>query len=110
MEERPKQRRLERQPWVLLGALLAGIAAGVFYAPIDNVFAVSRVLRTLRPSLVVILETEIWPNLFREAKRAGCGLVIVNGRISDRTERRYRKQKTLKIKYMHILRKILNWT
>ena len=72
---------------------LAGIAAGVFYAPIDNVFAVSRVLRTLRPSLVVILETEIWPNLFREAKRAGCGLVIVNGRISDRTESRYRKQR-----------------
>ncbi len=63
----------------------------VFYAPIDHVFAVRSVLRSLQPALVVILETEIWPNLFREVKRAGGGLVVVNGRISDRTERRYRR-------------------
>ena len=72
---------------------LAGLATGVFYAPIDHVFAVRRVLRTLQPALVIIVETEIWPNLFREAKRAGCGLIILNGRISDRTERRYRQQR-----------------
>ena len=41
--------------------------------------------------LVVILETEIWPVLYREAKRAGCSLLIVNGRISDRTFPRYRR-------------------
>jgi tetraacyldisaccharide 4'-kinase len=41
--------------------------------------------------VVVVLETEIWPNLYREAKRAGCGLVIVNGRISDRAMPRYRR-------------------
>jgi len=70
---------------------LAGIVTGVFYAPIDQVFAVRNVLRALQPVIVVILETEIWPNLFREAKRAGCGLVIVNGRISDRTASRYRR-------------------
>ncbi len=40
--------------------------------------------------LVVILETEIWPVLYREAKRAGCSLMIVNGRISDRAFPRYR--------------------
>jgi len=72
---------------------LAGIATGIFYAPIDHVFAVRRVLRTLQPAMVVIVETEIWPNLFREAKRAGCGLVIANGRISDNTERKYRGQR-----------------
>ncbi len=72
---------------------LADIVTGVFYAPMDYAFAVRRVLRTLRPALVVIVETEIWPNLFREAKRAGCALVILNGRISDRTERRYRRQR-----------------
>jgi 3-deoxy-D-manno-octulosonic-acid transferase len=72
---------------------LADIVTGIFYAPIDHVFAVRRVLRTLRPALVVILETEIWPNLFREAKRAGSSLVILNGRISDRTERRYRRHR-----------------
>jgi 3-deoxy-D-manno-octulosonic-acid transferase len=64
---------------------------GVFYAPLDYVWAVRRVLRRLRPSVVVILETEIWPNLFREVNRLGCGLAIVSGRISDRALPRYRR-------------------
>ena len=72
---------------------LGATITGVFYAPIDHVFAVRKVLRTLQPAILVILETEIWPNLFREAKRAGCGLVIVNGRISDRTATRYRRMR-----------------
>jgi tetraacyldisaccharide 4'-kinase len=68
---------------------LRGLAAGVFYAPLDYVFAVRRVLRTLRPSLVIVMETEIWPNLFRETARIHAPLLIVNGRISDRAARRY---------------------
>jgi tetraacyldisaccharide 4'-kinase len=40
---------------------------------------------------VVVLETEIWPNLYRESKRAGASLVVVNGRISDRALPRYRR-------------------
>lgn len=84
-------------------AKLAGLAAGVFYAPIDHVFAVRRVLRTLQPALVIIVETEIWPNLFREAKRAGCGLIILNGRISDRTERQYRQHRWFFREVMHWL-------
>ncbi|MDX2152394.1 MAG: tetraacyldisaccharide 4'-kinase [Bryobacteraceae bacterium] len=67
-----------------------GLAELVFYAPIDYRFAVRRVLRRLRPSAVVILETEIWPNLYREAKRSGCALLVVNGRISDKAWPRYR--------------------
>jgi tetraacyldisaccharide 4'-kinase len=70
---------------------LQGLADGVFYAPVDTVFAVRRVLRTLKPSVVVIAETEIWPNLFREVKRIGAGLTIVNGRISDRAFPRYER-------------------
>lgn len=70
---------------------LHGIAQGVFFAPFDSVWAVRRVLRTLQPSAVVIAETEIWPNLFRETKRTGATLVIVNGRISDRALPRYRR-------------------
>src|SRR5215475_2259651 len=62
----------------------AGLADGVFYAPVDYAFAVRRVLRTLQPSVVVVAETEIWPNLFREVRRTGAGLLLVNGRISDR--------------------------
>lgn len=63
--------------------------AGVFYAPVDYVFAVRRVLRALRPSLVIVMETEIWPNLFREAKRAGAGLLLINGRVSADALGRY---------------------
>ncbi len=74
----------------LAGEKLAALADGVFYAPVDYVWAVRRVLRALKPSLVVIAETEIWPNLFREVKRTGAGLAIVNGRISDRALPRYR--------------------
>ena len=70
-------------------ARLGALADGIFYAPIDYAFAVRRVLARIRPSAVVILETEIWPVLYREAKRAGCSLVIVNGRISDRAFPRY---------------------
>ena len=73
----------------MAGEKLAGLAHGVFYAPVDYVFAVRRVLRTLRPSVVAIAETEIWPNLIREVKRTGAGLTIVNGRISDRALPRY---------------------
>ncbi|MGO9097690.1 MAG: tetraacyldisaccharide 4'-kinase [Bryobacteraceae bacterium] len=69
---------------------LRGLADGVFYAPLDYCSVVRRVLRRLRPRAVVVMETEIWPNLYREAKRAGCALVVVNGRISDRAWPRYR--------------------
>jgi len=74
---------------------LAGLVDGIFHAPIDYAFAVRRVLERIRPSLVVVLETEIWPVLYRETKRAGCRLVIVNGRISDRAFPRYRRWRFL---------------
>jgi len=79
---------------------LASLADGIFYAPVDLVWVVRRVLRALRPWMVVIAETEIWPNLFREVKRAGCGLVIVNGRISDRAAPRYQR---LRWFFRHVL-------
>ena len=79
---------------------LEGIATGIFYAPIDYTLAVRRVLRRIRPAVVVILETEIWPVLYREAKRAGASLVIMNGRISERTLPRYRR---LRFLFRHVL-------
>jgi 3-deoxy-D-manno-octulosonic-acid transferase len=69
---------------------LGALADGMFFAPVDYVWAVRRILRRLKPSVVVIAETEIWPNLFREVKRTEAGLAIVNGRISDRALPRYR--------------------
>jgi 3-deoxy-D-manno-octulosonic-acid transferase len=70
---------------------LRDLAQGVFYAPLDYRSVVRRVLRRVRPAVVVILETEIWPNLYRESKLAGASLVVVNGRISDRALPRYRR-------------------
>ncbi|MGC8792174.1 MAG: tetraacyldisaccharide 4'-kinase, partial [Bryobacteraceae bacterium] len=70
---------------------LAGLVDGIFFAPLDYCFAVRTVLRKLRPRVLVVVETEIWPNLWREAKRAGCSLVVINGRISDRALPRYRR-------------------
>ena len=70
---------------------LVGLADGVFFAPLDYGSCVRRVLRQLRPSLVVVLETEIWPNIYREAKLSGASLLVVNGRISDRALPRYQR-------------------
>ena len=70
---------------------LEKLVDGLFYAPIDYVWCVRRVLRRLRPSLVIVMETEIWPNLYRETKKCGAALAIVNGRISDRAIPRYRR-------------------
>lgn len=68
---------------------LGGLADGIFWAPIDLVFAVRRVLRRLRPAMVLNLETELWPNQLREAKRHGAQFAQLNARISDRAWPRY---------------------
>ncbi|QGT79311.1 3-deoxy-D-manno-octulosonic acid transferase [Guyparkeria halophila] len=60
-----------------------------FYAPFDYAFAQRRVLARLRPRLMVVMETELWPNLVREAGHAHVPLVIANARLSDRSYRRY---------------------
>ncbi len=70
-----------------------GLIDGVFYSPLDYPSCVRRVLRRLGPALVVIFETEIWPNLYAETKRTGAQLAIVNGRISNRTWPYYRAWK-----------------
>jgi 3-deoxy-D-manno-octulosonic-acid transferase len=64
-------------------------ADAIFYFPLDWAFSVRRALRAVRPSLVVILETEIWPNFLREARRSGIPVLFVSGRISDRSFARY---------------------
>ncbi|SNB45019.1 3-deoxy-D-manno-octulosonic acid transferase [Geobacter sp. DSM 9736] len=63
------------------------------YFPFDYPFAVSRLLRRVRPSLIVVVETEIWPNFLRTARCMGVPVAMVNGRISDRSFGRYLKLK-----------------
>jgi tetraacyldisaccharide 4'-kinase len=73
----------------------SSLVDGIFYSPLDYVSFVRRALRALRPALLIVIETEIWPHLYAEAKRSGARLVIVNGRISNRAWPRYRKLRLL---------------
>ncbi len=67
----------------------------VFYFPLDFAFAVRPCLRALRPSLIVLAETEFWPNFLRLAKAGGARIAVVNARISDRSYPRYRRLRFL---------------
>src|SRR2546422_3875051 len=64
-------------------------ADAVIYFPLDWAFCVWRAMNAVRPSLVLILETEIWPNFLREAGRQSVPVLFVSGRISDRSFARY---------------------
>ncbi|MGA8213161.1 MAG: 3-deoxy-D-manno-octulosonic acid transferase [Candidatus Sulfotelmatobacter sp.] len=65
--------------------------ANVFYFPMDFAFAIRPYLRALRPRLVVIAETEFWPNFLRMAHASGARIAVVNARISDRSWPSYRR-------------------
>ena len=61
----------------------------VFFCPVDFVWFVRRVFSLLNPCMMVILETEIWPNMLNEAHRRGVKTVLVNARMSDKSSRGY---------------------
>jgi len=63
----------------------------VFYMPLDLPFAVNAYLKSIAPRLLVIAETEFWPNLLRLAKQRGAQIAVVNARISDRSFPGYRR-------------------
>jgi len=66
-------------------------AENVFYFPLDFAFAIRPYLAALCPELVVLAETEFWPNFLRLAKRAGARVAVVNCRISDRSRPSYKR-------------------
>lgn len=65
-------------------------ADGVTYLPLDLPWLVSRSFRRLDPELIILLETEIWPNFIRAAGRRGVSTLVLSGRLSDRGANRYR--------------------
>ncbi|HYY96548.1 MAG TPA: 3-deoxy-D-manno-octulosonic acid transferase [Pyrinomonadaceae bacterium] len=65
-------------------------AALVFYFPFDWAWSVRRALRAINPSAVLVMETELWPRFFRECRRRGVPVALVNGRISEKSFRGYR--------------------
>jgi 3-deoxy-D-manno-octulosonic-acid transferase len=60
------------------------------FFPFDLSWVVRKVLRTVNPAVIVLVETEIWPNFVRVARQENIPIVLVNGRISDRSFPRYR--------------------
>jgi 3-deoxy-D-manno-octulosonic-acid transferase len=66
-------------------------ADAVVYFPLDWAFAVRKALDAVRPAVVIVLETEIWPNFLRLARRRGVPVVFVGGRVSERSFARYQK-------------------
>jgi 3-deoxy-D-manno-octulosonic-acid transferase len=63
----------------------------VFYFPLDFAFAIQPYLTTLKPQLIVIAETEFWPNFLRLSRKSGARITVVNARISDRSWPGYRR-------------------
>ena len=78
-------------------------ADGVFFNPLDLPWSVRRALAGLNPSLLVLVETEIWPNLIHEAHRRGTRVAVANGRLSPRSFPRYRRLRPL---LAHVLREV----
>ena len=61
-----------------------------FYAPLDFSWATRRAMARIRPTVLALVELELWPNLIRAAKRSGAKVAIINARLSPRSYRGYR--------------------
>jgi 3-deoxy-D-manno-octulosonic-acid transferase len=70
-------------------------AENVFYFPFDLAVCVRQYFEALKPDLIVIAETEFWPNFLRIAKQRGARVAVVNARISDRSLPGYRRWRPL---------------
>lgn len=63
------------------------------YLPFDFFWAARRIMKIIKPHIFVTVETEIWPNMLREAKKNGAKVLMINGRISPRSVDKYRRVK-----------------
>ncbi len=67
----------------------------VFYCPLDFSWAVRRAMRRIRPDVLVLAELELWPNLIRAARSFGAKVAVINGRLSEKSFRGYRRVRPL---------------
>lgn len=72
-----------------------GEADHIFYVPFDFAWIARKFFKRIQPRLFILAESEFWPNLLRTARRHAGGVLLVNGRISDRTGRRFRRFRCL---------------
>ena len=67
----------------------------VFYLPLDFAFVIQRYLLVLHPKTLILMESELWPNLIDQCARGGIPIAVVNARISDRSLPRYLRMRRL---------------
>jgi 3-deoxy-D-manno-octulosonic-acid transferase len=113
LAERYRAKRLVISTTTATGQALAQermkFADAIFYFPLDWCGSVRRALRAVRPELVIIFETEIWPNFLRESQRAGVPVIFVNGRISKRSFTQFSRTLQLSAGLLRgFLRSVLN--
>jgi 3-deoxy-D-manno-octulosonic-acid transferase len=98
LKRRIPERRVLVSTTTATGQKLARARFGeenVFFFPLDFRFAIRPYLRALRPELIVLAETEFWPNFLQLAQRCGASVAVVNARISDRSFPRYYRARGL---------------
>ena len=95
LKETFPQRRLVVSTTTVTGQKIARermpFADAIFYFPLDWRGPVRRALLAARPGALIVVETEIWPNFLRECRRGGVPVIFVNGRLSERSFRGYRR-------------------
>jgi 3-deoxy-D-manno-octulosonic-acid transferase len=74
---------------------LQNLVDGIFFFPYDLSFSVKRIVSYIRPSLVIIVETDIWPNFLSEIKDRNVPIVLANAKLSNRSYVGYRRILTL---------------
>lgn len=79
----------------------------VIYSPIDLALVVGPVFARIRPQQFILVEAEVWPNLVRVMQRAGVPVILVNARLSPRSERRYRRFRWLVAPIFGMLDRVL---
>lgn len=67
----------------------------VFFLPVDFSFVIRRAIKRLKPSLIILMELELWPNLLIEADKENIPVIIANGRITEKSLRLYKLIKPL---------------
>lgn len=75
----------------------------VFYCPLDFTWAVNAAMRRIRPSLLVLAELELWPNLIWAARRHGARTAVINGRLSEHSFRGYRRIRPLVARVLKVI-------
>ena len=74
-----------------------------YYLPYDLPHAISRFIDAIRPEVLIVMETEIWPNLYHYCRNRGISIVLVNARLSERS---YRGYTSLAVFFRQVLRNV----